>query len=242
MGFVSAGDVPDAIALNVRSVRERISRACERVRRSADAVTLVCVTKAVSVARIRHALALGIRDIGENRFQEAEPKIADLEGEDIHWHFLGRVQSNKLKKIFDHFATVQSVDRHEVLEKADRHLAERGFSREVFLEVNISQDRAKAGFRAEEVKAFFRSGQARRFPHLRIQGLMGVGPLTGDGDAIRAAFRELKTLFDWVRSLDQAVQVLSMGMSEDFELAIEEGSTMVRLGTAIFGERMVSHG
>ena len=239
MGFVSAGDPPDTIALNLRRVRERIDLACERAGRPPEAVTLVGVTKGVSALRIRQAVQLGIRDVGENRCQEAEPKIAELKGQGIRWHFLGHVQSNKLGRIFDQFSTIQSVDCYGLLKKANGHLADKGISREVLLEVNISGERTKTGFKDEDVRAFFQSGQARHFPHLQIQGLMGIGPLTADGNAIRRSFQGLRNLFNWVRSRDEAVRVLSMGMSQDFEVAIEEGSTMIRLGTAIFGERTV---
>lgn len=225
------------ISGNISAIRERIALACKRVGRQAGEVALVAVTKNVPIEAVRTAAHAGIADFGENRLQEAEPKIASAAGLKARWHFLGRIQSNKLGKILESFQVIQSFADPDALESAEAKLAASGLTKEALLQINISGESSKGGFTYGEAGAFFGGREDESFRALKITGLMGIGPLTGDREAVRASFREFKAFFDKVKKGRPAMRTLSMGMSGDFEIAVEEGSTMLRIGTAIFGER-----
>jgi pyridoxal phosphate enzyme (YggS family) len=212
-------------------VRKNMLAACRRSGRSMEDVKLVAVTKRVDAQLVREALALGIRDLGENYVQEARQKIEAI-GPGPTWHMIGHVQTNKAKYIPGSFAFVHSVDRWELLEALDR------FGRELFVlfEVNIAGEIQKHGTTAAGLKSMLnRTGELH---HVKPVGLMTMPPYNEDPEQSRPIFRALRELLaDVNKEFGIPLRELSMGMSSDFEVAIEEGATMVRVGTAIFGER-----
>jgi len=218
------------IERNVQELQQRIAGACERVGRSADEVTLVAVTKTIEVPAIEAAFAAGIRNFGENRVQEAKPKIEQLEGlrPQLTWHMVGHLQTNKAKTAVDIFDIIHSVDSVRLAET----LSQRSQKKlPVLIEVNVSAEATKSGFPLPEVDEAVR--QIGRLPNIEIEGLMTIAPWGSDAEEVRPVFRQLRQLRDAL-----GLRHLSMGMTDDFEVAIEEGATLVRIGRAIFGERI----
>lgn len=230
-----------SIADNIASLRERISRAAARVGRSPDSVTLMAVSKTVEPERIRQAYAAGIRVFGENRVQEFGGKaeaLADLK--EAEWRLIGHLQGNKAKKAAELFHAIDSVDSLRLAEKLNQSAEQAGKTLSVLIEIKVGEEESKAGIPLDspELENLLRA--APQFAHLQFGGLMTVPPLTEDPEGARPYFRTLRDLRDSIalRKLPGIqMDVLSMGMSHDFEVAIEEGSTCVRVGTAIFGER-----
>jgi hypothetical protein len=220
------------IAANLQAVRRRISDALRGDRRE---VTLVAVAKQRSPDDIRAALAAGCRDIGESYVQEALPKIAALGDERVRWHYIGHVQANKARDIAARFDWVHGVDRVKVAAALDRARAEGAAPLEVCVQVNISDEATKGGVAPADALALCREVAA--MPRLKLRGLMGMASPTADVNIQRAQFARLRQVLDEARGAGLALDTLSMGMSDDFESAIAEGATMVRIGTAIFGER-----
>ncbi len=217
-----------SIADNITTVRARIAAACERARRSPDHVTLIGVSKGFPAEAVAKAVAAGLRDIGENRVQEAAAKIEALAARGItpRWHLIGHLQTNKAKTAAHLFAIIHSVDSLRLAQELSRRAQRVG----ILLEVNAAQEASKFGFVPKEVARALSSIAA--LPHLDIQGLMTVAPISNDPEAVRPVFRELR----WLRD-SLGLRELSIGMTDDFEVAIEEGATMVRIGRAIFGAR-----
>ena len=232
--------VPDSdrIAGNVRDIVERISRAAIRAGRRPDTICLVAVTKSVPVERIRPAVEAGVRICGENRLQEALPKIGALGGRDLRWHFIGRLQRRKVKAVVGTFELIHSVDSMELAAEIDRRAKEAGLQQGVLLEINVGREATKTGFSPDEAANVVAALDA--MPNLAVRGLMAIPPPAQSADAARPYFQAMREL---ARSLASPhlhrvrMEELSMGMSRDFEVAVEEGATMVRIGTAIFGER-----
>ena len=229
----------DAIVQNVQSVLHHIRQAADRVGRQSDTIRLIAVTKSVSVSRIRHAVAAGVRLFGENRLQEALPKIASFGAEEgLGWHFVGRLQRRKVKSVVGAFVMIQSVDSLELAAEINRRAEEAGVCQEILLEVNIGGESTKAGFSLPGVVDALPVLDS--MSHLSVKGLMAVPPPTREAGSARPYFRRLSEL---ARSLARTdlrrvrMDELSMGMSNDFETAVEEGATFVRVGTAIFGPR-----
>jgi pyridoxal phosphate enzyme (YggS family) len=220
------------IAANLQAVRRRIADALHGERRD---VTLVAVAKQRSPDDIRAALAAGCRDIGESYVQEALPKIAALAGEPIRWHYIGHLQTNKARDVATGFDWVHGVDRVKVAVALDRARPETAAPLEVCVQVNISAEATKGGVAPAEAVALCREVAA--MPRLKLRGLMGMASPTADAAVQRAQFARLRQAFEEARGAGLALDTLSMGMSDDFEAAIAEGATMVRIGTAIFGER-----
>ena len=214
---------------NVRDVEQRIVRACERVGRSPDEVTLIAVTKTIDVPAIEAAFDAGVRHFGENRVQEAKPKIEQLErlGSSLTWHMVGHLQTNKAKTAVDIFDIIHSVDSLRLAEILNGHSPKK---LSVLIQVNVSAEMTKSGFPLSEVDdAVKRLGELN---NLEIEGLTTIAPLVRDAEEVRPVFRQLRELRDAL-----GLKHLSMGMTDDFEVAIEEGATLVRIGRAIFGER-----
>ena len=220
-----------AIEAHVHAVRQRISAALQGEARE---VTLVAVAKQRGPEEIRAALAAGCRDIGESYVQEALPKIAALAGAPIRWHYIGHVQTNKARDIAASFDWVHGVDRLKAAAALDRARPE-GAPLQVCVQVNISAEATKGGVAPAEALSLCRAVAA--MPRLRLRGLMGMASPTGDTTVQHAQFASLRKVFDEVRAAGIALDTLSMGMSDDFEAAVAEGSTMVRIGSAIFGAR-----
>jgi pyridoxal phosphate enzyme (YggS family) len=226
-----------SFAENLAIVRERIARAAERAGKSASDITIVAITKTFGPDTVEEAVRGGVRDVGENRIQEFLEK-SDLVSLDCRWHLVGHLQTNKVNKAVGRFALIQSVDSIKIANKLSRAGEERGFTTDILIEVNTSGETSKHGFDPEvTVDAF---GEILRLPALSVRGLMTVGPWVEDQAVISSAFGSLRKLKEEIeRSApdDLVLEHLSMGMSDDFELAIREGSTMVRLGRVLFGER-----
>ncbi|GAB4229235.1 MAG: YggS family pyridoxal phosphate-dependent enzyme [Acidobacteriota bacterium] len=228
----------EQLGKNLERVRARIADAAARARRSPDDVRLVAVSKTFPPAMIRAAAEFGQRCFGENRVQEAREKIHQLEDLDLEWHLVGHLQSNKAKTAVELFDVIQSVDGSKLAARLDRYARETGFRLPVLIEVNVGEEPQKAGVVPAAVEPLVRSVLA--FPNLELRGLMAIPPFLEDPEGVRPYFRKLRELRD---ELEQRLEVwlpdLSMGMSSDFEVAVEEGATIVRVGTAIFGERSV---
>ena len=221
-------------------VRERIAVAAQRAGRSADEVTLVAVSKLQPFDAIEEAYAAGQRDFGENRLEELWQKVelADEHGlDEIRWHMIGSIQSRKTPQVIGPFVLVHSVDREKIADRLDRDAGNAGRMLDVLLEVNVSGEASKHGFTPEALRNA--AGRLVALPNLRIHGLMTMAPIAEDAEEVRPVFRGLRTLRDEMaqeHSLGDWTE-LSMGMTQDFEVAVEEGATIVRVGSAIFGPR-----
>ena len=230
-----------SIAENIAHVRKRIAAAARSANRNPDEITLMAVSKTFPPDRIREAYAAGLRVFGENRVQEFAAKATTLRDlRDVEWHLIGHLQTNKAAKAAELFDAVDSVDSVRMAEKLNAAAESSGKTLSVLIEINVGGERAKSGV-APDSEALEQILQgAPRLRNLKIRGLMTVPPYTEDPEGSRPYFRQLRQIRDSIaaRKLPQVVmEVLSMGMSHDFEVAIEEGATCVRVGTAIFGER-----
>ena len=247
MDAANAGEA--ALAARLAALHERIAAAAVRAGRPVETVTLMAVTKNVPAPRIRTAYALGLRDFGENRIQEAErkrPELVQLDG--ARWELIGHLQTNKVKEALALFERVQSADSLRLLERLEARAAEVGRELPILLEVNAGEEASKLGFAPDAVLEAARA--LERFPHVHAQGLMTVAPIGGE-EVVRPVFRRLRAIRDMLREMapqapalaGQGVgqgggwDVLSMGMSDDYEIAIEEGATLVRIGRGLFGPR-----
>lgn len=226
-----------SIGDNVRGVYERLQRAALAAGRHADSVRLVAATKSVPVEAIREGLAAGVNILGENRLQEALPKIEALRGEPVRWHFIGRLQRRKVRSVVGLFDLIHSVDSLELAQEIDRRAKQAGHRQAVLLEVNIGDEATKAGFRPDELISLL--AEFRRLSYMVVKGLMTVPPATSDAEQARPYFRRLRELAQELSrdASDLSMEELSMGMSNDYVIAVEEGATLVRVGTAIFGAR-----
>jgi pyridoxal phosphate enzyme (YggS family) len=225
--------MPDSLQANLGSVRQTIARSAERTGRDPSQVVLVAVTKTFPVERIREAMALGLRIFGENRVQEALPKIEEIGPADVDWHLIGHLQTNKIKFIEGRFRMVQSLDGAGLAETLDSRLQS---PLDVLVEVNVAEEPQKTGALPADLPAV--AGVVNAAQHLRLRGLMTVAPMVADPESVRSVFRQLRTLRDETsQRLGVALPVLSMGMTGDYAIAVEEGATMLRLGRALFGPR-----
>lgn len=232
-----------SIAENIAQVRERITAAARRVGRNPEEITLMGVSKTFPVESIREAYVAGLRVFGENRVQEFAGKVSALRDRylsDSEWHLIGHLQTNKTVKAVELFDTVDSVDSVRMAQKLNSSAKGAGKTLSVLIEVNVGGESAKSGIAlgSDELELILQG--APRWENLTIRGLMTVPPYTEDPEGSRAYFSQLRQIRDGIaaRGLPKiGMAVLSMGMSHDFEVAVEEGSTCVRVGTAIFGER-----
>lgn len=222
---------------NLQEVNERIAGAAHRAGRSPDEVTLVAVTKNVEAERAAGAVAAGIVDIGENRVQEAQAK-APCMPPDTRWHLVGHLQRNKARHVVGMFSMVHSLDSLELGAELDRRCAASGVNLDVLIQVNMAREPQKFGVHPEAAKELLMA--VSRFENLRVMGMMVMAPLAPTPEASRQWFRQGRELAEELQRLRLAnvrLEHLSMGMSGDFEVAIEEGATMVRIGSALFGPR-----
>ncbi|MFQ5797391.1 MAG: YggS family pyridoxal phosphate-dependent enzyme [Bacteroidota bacterium] len=226
------------IAENIRDVRRRIEQACNRVGRDPYDVTLVAVTKAFDATKIAEAVRQGVRDIGENFAQELLQKRKQLPDEQIRWHFVGHVQTNKVKYIADFVHLIHSVDSFKLAEEIDKRASRIGRRIDLLIEVNTTGEATKHGVRADETVPLVK--EIARLGHVHACGLMTMGPILPDPEQSRPCFRILREVNERIRGegIENVTMThLSMGMTNDFEVGIEEGATLVRLGTALFGPR-----
>ncbi len=228
------------ISTNLIHIRERIYQAAQRAGRSGDEVTLVAVSKTKPMGVIQAAYEAGQRDFGENRLEELWEKVAAakvLGLEEIRWHLIGTIQSRKTEQAVGPFALIHAVDRVKIAQRLSRDAAAAGCVLSILLEVNVSGEASKQGFTPTEVHEA--AGALLALPALHIAGLMTMAPLVAEAEAARPVFRALRALRDELRTAYPTGDwsQLSMGMTNDFEIAVEEGATLVRVGSAIFGSR-----
>jgi pyridoxal phosphate enzyme (YggS family) len=217
------------VAENLARVRERVARAAERAGRRPADVLLIGVSKTVEAARIRQAVEAGVPALGENRVQEAKEKIAEL-GRPVPWHLIGHLQTNKVRDALALFDLIHSLDRLELAQECERRASQRGRPVAMLVQVNVGGEASKGGFEPEHLAEALEA--IARLSHIRVRGLMTIPPAVTRAEDARGWFRTLAEL-----GKRHGLPELSMGMSADFEVAIEEGATMVRVGTAIFGPR-----
>jgi pyridoxal phosphate enzyme (YggS family) len=225
---------------NLDRIRERIARAAARAGRTAEEITLIGVSKTHPASAIREAYETGIRHFGENRVQEWEGKRAGTEGLAANWHLIGHLQSNKTARAARLFHSIDSVDDFAIAQRLDRARAEAGITGRlrVLIEVHVAPEETKSGVEINDLSALAES--FAELPRLHLAGLMCIPPFLEDAERVRPYFRRLRELRDELTvKLGIDLPVLSMGMSHDFEVAIEEGATEVRVGTALFGAREV---
>ena len=221
----------------LEEVERRISEACRRAGRSREEVTLVAVSKTKPVSMIEEAYGTGIRDFGENKVQELCEKHEVLES-DIRWHMIGHLQRNKVRQVVDKTVLIHSVDSVRLAAQIDEEAAKKGITADILLEVNVAAEESKYGFRLEETEQALREIAA--FSHVHIQGLMTIAPFVDNSEENRPIFKKLYQFYVDMRgkNIDNVtMSMLSMGMTGDYEVAIEEGATLVRVGTGIFGTR-----
>ena len=222
---------------NLQEVEERIQEACRRAGRDRSEVTLVAVSKTKPVSMLKEAYDLGVRVFGENKVQEIREKYEALP-KDIEWHMIGHLQTNKVKYIADKVSLIHSVDSLRLAETIEKEAVKHNRIVDILLEVNVAEEESKFGIKTSEVLAL--AENVVQLPHIRLRGLMTIAPFVENPEKNRAIFANLHELYVDIKekNIDNGtVSILSMGMTNDYEVAIEEGATMVRVGTGIFGAR-----
>ena len=236
---MSQGAQGTDLARRFQMVRSRIEAAANRCKRSTDEITLVAVTKTHPTETLQRAVNLGIKELGENRVQEAENKIVELGRDRARWHLIGHLQANKARRAVKLFDVIHSVDSAALAQRLDRLCADEARpTLLVLLQVDLANEATKSGVDVVDLDELAQTVVGCK--HLQLAGLMTVPPFFAEPEAVRPFFRRLRELRDTLQSRDcfaERAGELSMGMSHDFEIAIEEGSTIVRIGTALFGER-----
>ena len=225
------------VAENYRAVEARVEAACARSGRGRDEVTLIAVSKTKPVEMVRELMAIGVRDFGENHAQELVTKTEEIP-DPLNWHFIGHLQRNKVKYVVGRACLIHSVSSLRLAQEIEKEAVKKGVSVPILIEVNIADEATKLGLPEEEVLALVQ--EAAKLPHLQIRGLMAIAPPVEDPEENREYFAQLRRMKDTIGQMQipgVVMEELSMGMTGDFEVAIEEGATMVRVGTAIFGSR-----
>lgn len=229
------------ITENLEQVRKNIVEACKAVNRDPGEVTLISVSKTKPVSMLQEAYDAGSRDFGENKVQEIMDKYPQLPS-DIRWHMIGHLQRNKVKYIVDKVALIHSVDSLRLAETIENEAAKHNVTVPILIEVNVAQEESKFGLKTDEVLVLVES--VAKLPHINIKGLMTIAPYVEDPEENRGIFRQLKKLSVDIEAKNinnVNMSVLSMGMTGDYQVAVQEGATMVRVGTGIFGERDYLH-
>jgi PLP dependent protein len=230
--------IGESVQRRLEAVSDRIRSAMREAGRDERTVRLVAASKSVTIDRIREAVRAGVQNAGENRLQEALPKIEALKGERLTWHFIGQLQRRKARAVVGVFELIHSVDSVELAAEIDRRAAAVGVRQKILLEINLGAEESKAGFLTDEVEQAL--PRLAALDHVAIEGLMAVPPSARDAEASRPYFcrlRELAVRFTGYGLPGVSFKELSMGMSNDYVVAIQEGATLIRLGTAIFGGR-----
>ena len=225
------------LASNLKEVESKIQEACKKANRSREEVTLIAVSKTKPVSMLQEVYNLGIRNFGENKVQELIEKHPQLPS-DIQWHMIGHLQRNKVKQVIDKATLIHSVDSLRLAEAIEMEAAKKNIVADILIEVNIAEEDSKYGFKEGEV--LLAVEQIAKFPHVRIKGLMTIAPFVENPEENRIVFARLRKLSVDIESknIDNvSVGILSMGMTNDYQVAIEDGATMIRVGTGIFGER-----
>ena len=222
---------------NLQDVERKIQEACKKTNRSREDITLIAVSKTKPVSMLKEVYDLGIRDFGENKVQELNEKYSQMP-DDMNWHLIGHLQTNKVKQVIGKATLIHSVDSVHLAEVIEKEAAKKDIIVNILIEVNVAEEESKFGLKLNEVIPAIEA--IATFPHIRIKGLMTIAPFVENAEENRSIFSRLQKLSVDIASknIDNInVGVLSMGMTGDFEVAIEEGATMVRVGTGIFGER-----
>lgn len=222
---------------HLNEVRENIQKACEKAGRSPQEVTLIAVSKTKPLFMLEEAYEAGARDFGENKVQEILEKHPKMP-EDARFHMIGHLQRNKVKQVLPHAVLIHSVDSYRLAEQISQEAGKLGITAKILLEVNVAKEESKFGMMPEDVEEM--AGQIAALPHLQIEGLMTIAPFVDDSEKNRPVFRKLYQLSVDIKkkNIDNVnMGVLSMGMTGDYQVAVEEGSTMIRVGTGIFGAR-----
>lgn len=233
---------PNSVAQSdlIELFRRRLSEVCRKAGRPTDQIRCVAISKGQPAESIRAAAAAGFKEIGENRIQEALKKSSNLGDLGIVWHLVGTLQTNKVRSAVNLFSMIQSLDRKELAEAIQKECEKQNRQIDVLIQVEPTGEPGKHGVRPEEIVKMLKA--LRSYDRLRIRGLMAIGPNTEDSNAVHSCFRNVRRLFTEIQKADglsDYFDTLSMGMSSDFEIAIEEGATMIRVGTLIFGSRPV---
>lgn len=223
-----------SIAQNINLIKEQIARSATKAGRNLSDIQLIAVSKNVNAEKAQEAITAGLSDLGENRVQELVDKYPSVDG--ARWHLIGHLQTNKVKYILGKVMMVHSLDRWSLAEELDRRAREAGLVIPVLVQVNVAGEETKFGLAVQEVKDFVT--EAATLPGISIQGLMTIAPFVENPEEVRPVFRQLKNIAYGLKEIPGVrMDQLSMGMTNDFEVALEEGSTMIRIGTAIFGSR-----
>ena len=223
---------------NYKKVRAAIDEACEKCGRKKEEVLLIAVSKTKPLSDIEELITIGVNDFGENKVQELSKKYAEV-SKPVNFHLIGHLQTNKVKQVIGKTCLIHSVDSFHLAEKIEVEAAKLGTTVDVLIEANVAEEDTKFGLKLEEVTALI-SDIANKCPHVKIKGLMTIAPFVDDPEENRPVFRKLRQLSLDIKSknIDNvSMEVLSMGMTNDYIVAVEEGATIVRVGTAIFGER-----
>lgn len=230
-------EIKISIENNIVKIKENIAQSLKQCRRENEKVELIAVTKTVDIDRINNAIRLGILNIGENKVQELETKY-DIIGNEVNYHMIGHLQTNKVRNIIGKTKLVHSLDRISLAKELDKRSKINNIVTEVLLQVNVAEEESKFGLKVEEVLFFIED--ILEFENIKIRGLMTIAPLTNDEIILRKVFRTLSDLKDNIISRNYSnlsMDYLSMGMTNDYKIAIEEGSNIVRIGSGIFGNR-----
>lgn len=226
------------IAQNLKSIQQKIEQAAKKAGRDPSEILLVAVSKTKPVDDIYEAITAGQLYFGENRMKELEDKMAEIEMADAVWHFIGNLQTNKIKYISDRVNWIHSVEKAKYLKEIEKRAGQANRVVNALIQVNISDEKQKGGCKPEDLAGILESAQ--NYEHVKVCGLMGMATFVDDPEDVRSEFKLLKELFDSHQKYNSEsvnLEHLSMGMTNDMEVAIEEGATMVRIGSAIFGER-----
>lgn len=227
----------DDIQVNIADIKEEIKQICHSCGRNPEDITLVVVTKTVDPERINYAVDCGVSNLGENKVQEIMDKYETV-SKNIKWHLIGHLQTNKVKYIIDKVELIHSVDSIKLAEEISKRAERYDITKDVLVQINVAEEETKFGIGLEEAVNFVKSISA--FDNIRIKGLMTIAPYSENPEGVRLVFRQLREKFDELSQMNlpnTEMKYLSMGMSNDYRIAIEEGANMIRIGTAIFGKR-----
>ena len=225
------------IQVNIAEIKEEINQICQSYGRNAEDITLIAVTKTVDTDKINYAVGCGIANLGENKVQEIMDKY-DAVDRNVKWHLIGHLQTNKVKYIIDKVELIHSVDSIKLAEEINKRAEKNNLIKDVLVQINVAEEDTKFGIDLEQAVDFVKS--ISEFENIRVKGLMTIAPYDLAPEGVRPVFRQLKKKFDELAQMNLPntdLKHLSMGMSNDYKVAIEEGSNMIRIGTAIFGKR-----
>ena len=224
---------------NYYRLKKDIGGVCENAGRNSEEIKLIAVSKTFPASDVSDLYELGQKDFGENKVQELDDKEKQLRGKNILWHLIGHLQTNKVKHIIDYVSLIHSVDSLKLAEEIQRHASGAEKMIDILVQINTSGEESKYGVEPDRAKDLCAS--IRKFENIRLSGLMTIGKFTDDENEIRNNFRLLRTIYDELKPVNNDFKYLSMGMTSDYRIAIEEGSNMLRIGSAIFGERDYSN-